>query len=965
MTAQRHRKIAIVAGILMLLLAISYGIQARSPHLAQAQSMTITVNGASGGRVFEGVGAISGGGGTSRLLFDYPAQQRSEILDFLFKPNFGASLHIFKVEIGGDENSTNGAEASHQRTPTDQNFQRGYEWFLMEQAKLRNPNIKLAALEWGAPGWFNGGAGGVNSLFSQDNINYIINWIKHAKSDHGLTIDFIGGWNECLCDYSGHKSFYENLKSQLQSNNLATQLIADDSVGGDFNVVNDLANDAAFRNAVDMIGVHYICGPNGDGHPSDVCTTNSTAIGLGKPIWASEHGSQNFDGGATPLARSLNRLYIDAKATAAINWSLISAWYRTLPDFGMGLMLADEPWSGHYQVGKSIWVMAHTAQFAQPGWRYLDTATGFLGGARSNGSFVALKAPNNTDYSLIIETADATAARTVAFNITGGLSTGTVHVWASNLRSNNLGNWFVHQTDITPSSGSFTFTLQPGFLYSISTTTGQAKGAASPPPSAMLALPYSDNFESYPTGSLVKYFAAVAGAFETAPCTGGHTGQCMRQIINRQPIDWPIGSRTPPLVVAGDPGWSNYQVSIDALLEQSGTIDLVGRVNAQFQFGNSGTQGYHLRVTDTGTWTLFREDSSTDTTLASGSHAFGLNTWHNLKLDFSGDAIQAFIDGASLTTVHDASFGAGQIGLLVSKWRNAQFDNFSVTPNGGGNNVTTIDDSIQGAGLNQFNYDGSWQHCSGCGADLFNGTNSWDDVTNDSVTVAFNGTQLRFFGVKDPGHGIGAVSIDGGAETAIDFFAATRAGNQLMFTSPTLAAGNHSFKLRVTGTKNAASTDVFVVPDRVDILSGSTPTNLALNRPATGSTPCNANEGPPKAVNGSVSGGNSDKWCSSVAGTKFLQVDLGSSKTVSRFVVRHAGAGGESTTFNTSAFNLQVSGDGATFTTVVNVTGNTASVTTHNIAATAARFVRLNVVTGAQPGSANTARIYELEVFGP
>jgi Glycosyl hydrolase family 92 len=38
--------------------------------------------------------------------------------------------------------------------------------------------------------------------------------------------------------------------------------------------------------------------------------------------------------------------------------------------------------------------------------------------------------------------------------------------------------------------------------------------------------------------------------------------------------------------------------------------------------------------------------------------------------------------------------------------------------------------------------------------------------------------------------------------------------------------------------------------------------NLALNRPATGSTPCNANEGPEKAVNGSVAGGNSDKWCS-------------------------------------------------------------------------------------------------------
>jgi hypothetical protein len=48
---------------------------------------------------------------------------------------------------------------------------------------------------------------------------------------------------------------------------------------------------------------------------------------------------------------------------------------------------------------------------------------------------------------------------------------------------------------------------------------------------------------------------------------------------------------------------------------------------------------------------------------------------------------------------------------------------------------------------------------------------------------------------------------------------------------------------------------------------------------------------------------------------------------------------------------------------VVTVTANTANVTTHNITAATARYVRLNVVTGAQSG-ANTARIYELEVYG-
>lgn len=47
-------------------------------------------------------------GATTRLLIDYPTQQRDEVLDYLFKPNFGASLHVLKVEIGGDSQSTDG-----------------------------------------------------------------------------------------------------------------------------------------------------------------------------------------------------------------------------------------------------------------------------------------------------------------------------------------------------------------------------------------------------------------------------------------------------------------------------------------------------------------------------------------------------------------------------------------------------------------------------------------------------------------------------------------------------------------------------------------------------------------------------------------------------------------------------------------------------------------------------------------
>jgi hypothetical protein len=96
--------------------------------------------------------------------------------------------------------------------------------------------------------------------------------------------------------------------------------------------------------------------------------------------------------------------------------------------------------------------------------------------------------------------------------------------------------------------------------------------------------------------------------------------------------------------------------------------------------------------------------------------------------------------------------------------------------------------------------------------------------------------------------------------------------------------------------------------------------NLALNRPTTGGTPCSPDEGPEKAVNGSVAGGTADRWCAQ-GGPLFLQVDLGAARPVTRFVVKHASAGGESEESDTRDFNIQLSNEGKTFTTVASSAG--------------------------------------------
>ena len=96
--------------------------------------------------------------------------------------------------------------------------------------------------------------------------------------------------------------------------------------------------------------------------------------------------------------------------------------------------------------------------------------------------------------------------------------------------------------------------------------------------------------------------------------------------------------------------------------------------------------------------------------------------------------------------------------------------------------------------------------------------------------------------------------------------------------------------------------------------------NIALDRPATGSLPCTPDEGPEKAVNGSVAGGEADRWCA-YDQPLFLQVDLGAVRPVARFVVKHASAGGENEDSDTREFNIQVSNDGKVFTTVASSTG--------------------------------------------
>jgi len=631
---------------------------------ARAATTTIGVNGTSAGLTFGGIGAISGGGGNSRLLTDYPAAQQQQILDYLFEPGYGADLQILKVEIGGDTNSTDGSESSVEHASGSVDCTNGYEWWLMEQAKALNPAIKLYGLAWGAPGW-------VGTFWSTATIDYLVSWLTCATS-HGLTINYLGGWNE-----RGYNvAWYEQLRSTLNADGYsAVQIVGADS---DWSIATDIAGNAAFANAVSVIGVHYPCA-GGDGGSADTCAGNATAEGTGKPLWASENGSEDLNGGAPALIRSIIRGYTDAELTGYINWPLIASVYPDLPYDDDGLMLANQPWSGAYSVGESLWATAQVTQFTAPDWQFLNTGSGYLGGTESNGSYVTLKSTDGTDYSTIIETTTATAAQTVSVDVSGGLSAGTVHVWSSDLSAPTAANTFVQQASITPVDGAYSLTVQPGYVYTLTTTTGQGKGAAASPAQSTLPLPYSDTFAGDTVGQQPRYLSQMQGAFEVEPCAGGRSGDCLQQQAATEPVEW--DNNADPYTIGGNLSWANYTVSASAMMEQAGAVQLLGRVGAQEAFSPADINDYYLQLSNTGAWSIVRDSTGgTLTTLASGTVAApGLDTWQQLSLTFNGDSVSAAINGTTVGTVTDSAYASGMIGLGTSGYQTDQFSDLSVT----------------------------------------------------------------------------------------------------------------------------------------------------------------------------------------------------------------------------------------------------------------------------------------------
>ncbi|KAK6174549.1 hypothetical protein SNE40_017800 [Patella caerulea] len=634
------------------------------------------------GRTFTGIGAISGGGATSKLLRNYPLQQRSEILDYLFKPNFGASLHIFKVEIGGDIQSTEGTEASHMHNSWDENYNRGYEWWMMKEAKMRNPDIQLYALPWGFPGFLKDAYdrpwGNIQST-----ADYVVKWVNGARVYHNLTMDYIGIWNESPYNIT----YIKTLRKTLDSAGFTkTKIIASDQNGWD--IAGDMNKDAELKNAIYGLGSHY---------PG----TNSTpeAASLNKPLWASEDwGCPDEITGPGCLARTLNQNYVNGHMTTTVIWNLISSYYYGLPWYNSGIMTASEPWSGHYVVPANVWVTAHTTQFTAIGWKYLSHGNG-VGKLASGGSYVALMSPDEQDITIIIETLEHDFSictrpplapfdvndQSALFELKGvlGQKFKYLNTWYSRMAANGMPPTLFQQRNPTKvNNGSVYLYLGRDEVWTLTTLQTGFKGSyPNIPYSRPFPLPYIEDFEDYEVGAEPFNLAQQVGAFEVDEVNGI---KFMKQVVLEEPVHWfwcKIDTYNTTLTVIGDYNWKDIRADVSVKLEGQNTTDSVFlsvRTTASGCKANTES-GLFLFFFPKERLYVLSADLLRKTVLISGNVTTVTNNWDVISLEARGDHVWGAVNQNILFNITTPiSITNGWVGLGSYPYGTAYFDDLHI-----------------------------------------------------------------------------------------------------------------------------------------------------------------------------------------------------------------------------------------------------------------------------------------------
>lgn len=590
-----------------------------------ADGHKVTLYKESTGRIYEGLGTLSAGA-SSALLIDYPEPYRSDILDLLFSPDYGASFQHLKIEIGSGVNSTCGSEPSHAITCEElaDPKPRGYELWLASEARKRNPNIILDALPWGTPAW-------TTNYTTQEAADWVVAFLDVAKKYYGLDFQYVGGCQNEQSMLLKHPNslkvrefITKYLRPTLDLNGYKdVQIVASDFYNGHidekykWSVAKDVMEYPDFGNTLDVVGYHYPVG-----YLTDYLDDRPLPKGFlntGKRIWASEDYSctgGDFDKGWTYVWNMI-REYNELGITKSISWAPLGAMPKESHGWwNVGFISAPEPWSGHYNIFPALWCIAHISQFVKPGWQYMDCAQGQIDNDIKGTNYMALKAPNQKDWSMIIATVKP---ETMEIYVDPKMSRNTVYVWKSDKTSQ-----MKKVSSIEPIEGVIKIALEENSIYTLTTTSGQQKGKPKHTiPISANPSSWKDDFQTYNIHDKPKYWIDQAGTFEIVSYEGSNV---LKQIVPQIGSTWHV--KSPDSCCFSRYGGCNatnrFTIKVEAKL-----------IDGYVEVGTSKdtSKQFSFKLHKDGKWSLDLMDEN----LANGILS-GLDTseWHTLSFSING-----------------------------------------------------------------------------------------------------------------------------------------------------------------------------------------------------------------------------------------------------------------------------------------------------------------------------------------
>lgn len=872
------KKILAVISATVLAISSFGGISMANLNTVEAldNARTVTINGNSTSNDKMRLGTVTANN-SSRLLLDYKAKTPKaywEIMNYLFNKETGIGLSHIKIEMGSDSDSSSGTEPAVKRAENEvADVTRGAGYQFAADAKTINPDITIDMLRWGAPAWVNG-----NGPTSEDNMALRYKWYKEtvdaAFDTYGLKFDYISAdrneTGDPDVDWIKYLRKHLDNETDERYDYGTIKLVASDEVTSDPKISGLMLKDAALRNAVDVIGVHYStwCGEN----------TLKLKNTYNKEIWYSEGSASTIDSilGMNATNASGDDLDDVAKGTGltGVNSTLeiatrianmycqdgtggggmnlyefqpaVAAYYQGAIYVPKQLIMANTPWNGYYNVQSAFWMAAHFTRFQTDGMRYVKGACYGDGEAGGDGhavvnttqSYISMADKSTGDYTMVIVN---NSSETRNYNVeVKNLSKQNSQVipWTTKAGSSTTNyddNWLKKGEAITPvengDTSTFEYSVEPYSIVTLTTTTGQKSYAdqksvqskyEKTTTDTTMSIPYTDNFEYTDEflasrGSAPLYTTDQAGAFEVVKKSDGN--KVLRQVINvaTKPTSW--GSTGTPSTNLGDDRWADYSVSIDGYFDTTYSQSFIGvglRSSGAVVDSGNKRSGYWVQLGVDGKYTCYKNTKQVGgATITSGDaigtiESFDATKKHTLKVVALDKVVSYYIDGKLVCKINDtvAPVTSGRVSIY-SSLSNNEFDNLSInSENGGVKYITRVDALKTG-----ITYTGDWTLNCGASYKYYNRTNAVSSKAGDSLSYTFTGTGISVLsGATDAANF--TLYIDGKAVKSNYALEKQTFSRTTAYSIRNLAYGKHTFKLVVnSGSLTVDSLEVYGQPN--------------------------------------------------------------------------------------------------------------------------------------------------------